>query len=196
MHILLVCSLVSLLVPFETEASRHYRLARTVQNAIFDKAFTDEGLVFEGVKTFSMIDEGFALSRAGLDDTIPFKAAGIDSAKVTGALNKATIMTHLIASGIPWMTVFAIMDHAKHQGVDLSKRPGASGAPYALQCGLKAAGQEFTIKRLRTVLKQAHVLGEAGIVQASAFEAAGIDLMRIPVSKEKYEKYESKERRR
>ena len=191
MHISIVF-LIALLVPLQLQASQHYRMARSIQSAIFDKAFTDEGLVFEGTKTFSLIDQGLALSRAGLDDTIPFKAAGIDSARVTRAINKATVMTHLIASGIPWMTVFAIMDHAKHQKADFSIKAGSGGAPYALQCGLKAAGQEFTIKKLRTVLKQAHVLGEAGIVQASAFKAAGIDLMKIPVSKEKYDKYKPK----
>lgn len=187
--------LVALLVPLHLYASQHYKIARNVEKVMFEKAFEDEGLVFEGSKTRKLIRQSIILGDAKLDHSIPFKAAGIDSAKVTQALNKVSIMIHLMGAGIHWMTVFSMIDHARLQKLDFTYKSGSLGAPYVLWCGLKAGGQDYEIEKLKTVLKQAHVLGDAGILPATAFKAAGIDLEKIPVSKDKYTKLISKYRR-
>ena len=187
--------LVALLIPFQSYASQHYNISRNVEKVMFEKAFKDEGLVFEGEKTRELIRQSIILGDAKLDPSVPFKASGIDSAKVTQALNKVSIMIHLMGAGIHWMTVFSMIDHARLQDLDFKYKAGSLGAPYVLWCGLKAGGQDIEIEKLKKVLKTAHVLGDAGVVPATAFKAAGIDLDKIPVSKDKYNKMMSKYRR-
>lgn len=158
--------------------------------AMYDQIFLDAGIDIKDGEEFNIIymaKEMDALAQAGLDITIPFKAAGMDSVKTMAALTNFGVAIELRNAGIDWKTSLAILSHAREQNINFSDIPSGLRLVTAIQCGMKAARQDIATEKIEQALKLAQVLKNSNIVSNSAYKALGIDISAIPVNSAKYQ---------
>ena len=174
----------------------------SVYRLIFDKAFSDEQLIFDENEVLRIMKEMDALRSAGLDTKAPLRAVGKDSTKMTLAFKNAGAMLYLMDAGIDWVVVMSLKDRMKN-----SKSPSSTllsvqdRAIFMFLYGLEAAGfstdafqkgkSDFPVvnlmKNVGAVLEQARALAQAGLSPESAYKAEGISLDSIPVpDRDKY----------
>ena len=192
MHILLVCSLV--LFPALSESrstSQDIDLDDVyILITMYKQIFSDAGVKIEDGKEFDIfqiVKEMDALKKAGMDYTVPFKAAGMDSLRSMTAIDNFDVAYQLMRSGIDWKTSLAALDHALAASVSFNTIFIEDRPAKALQYGLKAGGQDIEIKKIQETLKLARVLKDAGILPNSAYKASQIDIGIIPVDTAKYQ---------
>ena len=147
----------------------------------FTRAFDESGIVFDRTDFIRMVKESNILLSAGLDMTIPFKSAGLDSTNVIDTLRRINTAIYLVDSGIPLMTAISSIDYSKNK-----TSWGLIGASFALAFGLEAGGHEVSIYTVVEALKAAHALVSSDMSPDSAYKSFGIDISTIPVDKEKY----------
>ena len=158
--------------------------------AMYDQIFLDAGIDVKDGEEFNILQmaaEMDALARAGLDITIPFKAAGMDSTKTMVALTNFGVAINLRNAGFDWKASLAVLDHVKDQNVDLTRITENDRTAVAFQCGLKAGGQSVDIEKIQQAIKLAQALNNANVIPNSAYKALGIDVDLIPVNNTKYQ---------
>lgn len=175
----------------------------SVYRLIFDKAFSDEQLIFDENEVLRIMKEMDALKSAGLDTKVPLRAVGKDSTKMILAFKNAGAMLYLMDAGIDWVVVMSLKDIWMKN----SKSPSSTllsvqdRAISMFLNGLNAAGfstdalrkgksdfpVENLIKNIGAILERARALAQAGLSPESAYKAEGISLDSIPVpDRDKY----------
>ena len=182
------------------EGSSDSSVPNSVYRLIFDKAFSDEQLIFDENEVLRIIKEMNALKSAGLDTKAPLRAVGKDSTKMILAFKNAGAMIYLMDAGIDWVTVMSLKDRMKN-GFSSTLVSVRTIAIIMFVRGLEASGfsvdtlykgrSDFPIENLNknvgTILEQARALTRAGLSPESVYKAEGISLDSIPVpDRDKY----------
>ena len=141
--------------------------------SVSEKVFAELDLDYD--QALELVVQMKALSKAGLDPTVPFKAAGVDMEQTMEAFGRCAAIFALINAGLDKDRALSCYGHAKKDSANLKDEVAL------LMAGLHAAGQMPDSSKVADALKQAQVLIEAGQKGHIAFEAAGINPNAIPL---------------
>ena len=170
LYVLIVVSFIVWSVPLQ--AKKDPMPVRTIFS-VSEKVFA--GLDLDYDQALELASQMKALSNAGLDPTVPFKAAGVDMEQTMEAFGRCAAIFALINAGLDEDQALSCYEHGKKDSVNLKDEVAL------FMAGLYAAGQMPDSSKVADALKQAQVLIEAGQKGHIAFEAAGIDPNAIPL---------------
>lgn len=170
LYVLIVVSFIVWSVPLQ--AKKDPMPVGTIFS-VSEKVFA--GLDLDYDQALELASQMKALSNAGLDPTVPFKAAGVDMEQTMEAFGRCAAIFALINAGLDKDRALSCYEHGKKDSVNLKDEVAL------LMAGLHAAGQMPDSSKVADALKQAQVLIEAGQKGHIAFEAAGIDPNAIPL---------------
>ena len=140
---------------------------------VLEKVFAELDLDF--TQSLELQTQMDVLIEAGLDPTVPFRAAGVDMEQTMEAFGRSAAIFELINVGFDKRRALSCYEHGKKDSVNLKDEVAI------FMAGLHAAGQMPDSSKVADALKQARALIEAEKKGHIAFEAAGIDPNAIPL---------------